>query len=232
MKPVPEDAPEALRALVGQPVTQIDTPAAVVDLDLMERNLALMASWCRIHDLRWRPHAKMHKCAALARLQMSAGAVGVCVQKVSEAAAMVARGVRDIYISNQVVAPAKLAQVASLARILQGTGGRLAIAVDSADGVSGLARALGSLENAIDVFVEIDVGQGRCGVPPGPAAWDLARLAWALHGHTNALTVPIGEFTDTGAGAVVVWDHDAASALFEALAADEPVPDAALNGQS
>lgn len=179
MKPSPDDAPEALRALVGKPVTQIDTPAAVVDLDLMERNLALMASWCRIHDLRWRPHAKMHKCAALAKQQIAAGAVGVCVQKVSEAAALVARGVRDIYISNQVVAPAKLAQVASLARILQGTGGRLAIAVDSADGVSGLARALGSLENAIDVFVEIDVGQGRCGVPPGPAAWDLARLVLA-----------------------------------------------------
>src|SRR5580693_67702 len=62
----------------------------------------------------------------------------------------------------------------------------------------------------------------------GDHVWDMARLGWALHGSTVALTVPIGEFTGTGVGSVVVWDHDKAAQLFEALAADQPVPPAVL----
>jgi LCP family protein required for cell wall assembly len=61
--------------------------------------------------------------------------------------------------------------------------------------------------------------------------WDLAQLGWALHGSTTALTVPIGQFTTSDAGAVVVWNHEAAVQLFEALASDAPVPAAALDGQ-
>ncbi|KQH80181.1 LytTR family transcriptional regulator, partial [Mycobacterium gordonae] len=72
---------------------------------------------------------------------------------------------------------------------------------------------------------------GALTVDRGDHAWDLARLGWALHGATTPMTVPIGEFTDTGVGSVVVWNHDAASALFEALAADAPVPPGALQDQ-
>ncbi|WP_241010781.1 LCP family protein [Mycobacterium camsae] len=68
-------------------------------------------------------------------------------------------------------------------------------------------------------------------VDSGDHAWDLARLGWALHGATTPMTVPIGEFTDTGVGSVVVWNHDAARELFEALAVDAPVPTAALQDQ-
>jgi LCP family protein required for cell wall assembly len=67
-------------------------------------------------------------------------------------------------------------------------------------------------------------------VDRGEHAWDLARLGWALHGRTTSMTVPIGEFTDSGAGSVVVWNHDAARELFDALATDKPVPPNALNG--
>src|ERR1043165_5042807 len=91
---------EELKRLVGQPVAAIDTPALVVDLDAMQHNLARMAEVCRQHAIRWRPHAKMHKSSAIARLQMQAGAVGVCVQKTAEAEVMVAGGVHDVYISN------------------------------------------------------------------------------------------------------------------------------------
>jgi D-serine deaminase-like pyridoxal phosphate-dependent protein len=170
---------EDLKRLVGQPVAAIDTPSLVVDLDAMQRNLSRMAEFARKHDIRWRPHAKMHKSAAIARLQQQAGATGVCVQKTSEAEAMAAGGILDIYISNEVVAPAKLARVADLAHQLAGDGGRLAIAVDSAEGVRRLANAMndrrsGGTGAVIDVFVEIDVGQGRCGVRPGRAAVELA----------------------------------------------------------
>ena len=170
---------EDLKRLVGQPVAAIDTPALVVDLDAMQRNLSRMAEFARKHGMRWRPHAKMHKSSAIAKLQMQAGAVGVCVQKTSEAEAMVAGGVYNVYISNEVVAPAKLARVAELAHQVAAEQGQLAIAVDSVEGVRRLAhemndRRRGGQAAVIDVFVELDVGQGRCGVTPGQSAVDLA----------------------------------------------------------
>jgi hypothetical protein len=79
--------------LIGKPVNDIDTPALVIDMDAMKRNLARMAEFAKKHNIRWRPHAKLHKSATLAKMQIRAGAVGVCVQKTSEAEIMVAGGV-------------------------------------------------------------------------------------------------------------------------------------------
>lgn len=169
---------QSAQALIGQHVADIDTPALVIDLDAMERNLAHMAAYARAHGLRLRPHAKMHKSADLARLQMAHGAVGVCVQKTDEALALARAGVTDIYISNEVVSLQKLQRLAHAVRALPDT--RFAIAVDSAAGVLRLAQALDAAgvggEERMDVFVEVDVGHGRCGVPPGEPAVDLARL--------------------------------------------------------
>ena len=149
----------------GTPASDIDTPALVVDLDAMERNIDRLATFSRERGLRLRPHAKMHKSAFVARQQIAAGAAGVCVQKTSEAEALADAGIDNLYISNEVIAPAKLARVAALARRV-----KLAIAVDSLLGVDRLAHALNTAGAALDVFVEIDVGQGRCGVPPAEAA--------------------------------------------------------------
>ena len=170
--------PEHLHNLVGQSVAAIDTPAAVLDLDAMERNIARMADFAREHGMRWRPHAKLHKSAAIALLLEKAGAIGHCVQKTAEAEALAKGGVGDIFISNEVVDPAKLDRMARLAARLAHRGGRLAICVDSAQGIAALAQAMRGTPGAeagIDVFVELDVGQGRCGVPPGAAALPLAR---------------------------------------------------------
>ncbi|WP_332775341.1 DSD1 family PLP-dependent enzyme [Polaromonas sp.] len=164
------DLPAHLTGLIGQAVGAIDTPALVIDLDAMERNLATMAAFARQHQVRLRPHAKMHKSATLARLQMAAGAVGVCVQKTAEAEALAAHGVSNIYISNQVIAPAKLKRVVALAQQLAALNGQLAIAVDSLEGITRLAAAAHGLSVHLHVLVEIDVGQARCGVHPGPAA--------------------------------------------------------------
>ena len=151
-------------AQVGDDVSAIDTPALVIDLDAMDRNLAAMAAFARERGLRLRPHAKMHKSGTIALLQMRAGAVGVCVQKVGEAEALADAGVSDIYISNEVIAPAKLARVAALAGRVT-----LALAVDSTLGIDRLAQALMAAGTSVGVFVEIDVGQGRCGVAPAAA---------------------------------------------------------------
>jgi len=138
LRPTKPPLSDPLKDLVGQPVAAIDTPALVVDMDAMQRNLARLADFARKHEVRWRPHAKMHKSSSLSRLQMQAGAAGVCVQKTAEAEAMVAGGVTDVYISNEVVAPHKLARVARLAQQLAPQGGRLAIAVDSRKAFRGI----------------------------------------------------------------------------------------------
>jgi len=135
----------------------------------MERNLSRMAEYARSRGMRLRPHAKMHKSALIAKLQMDAGAVGVCVQKLSEAEALADGGVSDIFISNEVIARAKLTRVAELAKRI-----KLSIAVDSTLGIDRLAHALKDRGSSLDVFVEVDVGQGRCGVA-ATAAGSLAQ---------------------------------------------------------
>lgn len=170
--------PEHLQALVGQAVKRIDTPALVIDLDAMDRNIERMVRFAQQHGVLWRPHAKLHKSAHIAHLLEHAGAIGHCVQKVSEAEALAAGGITNIFISNEVIAPLKLARAAALAKALNAGGGRLAICVDSEEGVTRLAKAMQDAQTgaaAIDVLVEINVGQNRCGAEPGEAAVALAR---------------------------------------------------------
>ena len=104
-----------LRALIGQGLDAIDTPALVVDLDAANRNLQRMVEFATRYRLRLRPHAKMHKSAQFARLQLQAGAVGLCVQTVGEAEALAAGGINDIFITNELLAVGKLRRVAALA---------------------------------------------------------------------------------------------------------------------
>ncbi len=164
------------QSCLGHGVDTIDTPSLVIDLDAMDRNLARMATFASASGLRLRPHAKMHKSAELAQLQMRHGAVGVCVQKTDEALALAEAGVRNVYISNEVIAPSKLLRLAQAVR-QQET--RFSIAVDSLVGVERLAHALHAAgvgaPTTLDVLVEIDVGHGRCGIAPGAAAVALVR---------------------------------------------------------
>ncbi len=116
--------------------------------------------------MRVRPHAKTHKSADLARMQIAQGAVGVCCQKVSEAEALVEEGIGDVLVSNEVVGAAKLARLAELSRRA-----RVGVCVDNAENLADLAR----LGAPLDVYVEIDVGMGRCGIAAGEPAAALAR---------------------------------------------------------
>ena len=179
MNPSRNPHPKTLSALIGQNVDAIDTPALVIDLDAMERNLQTMQRFADQHHVKLRPHAKMHKSAELARQQIAAGAVGVCVQKVSEAQAMLRGGVRDIYVSNEVVSLSKLELLTHISIGLAALNGKLSIAVDSLAGIRNLAQALqnGDAQGSarVHVLIEIDVGQARCGVPPGETALPLAR---------------------------------------------------------
>jgi 3-hydroxy-D-aspartate aldolase len=101
---------------IGAPVSEIDTPALIVDLDALTRNLEKMAALAKRLGVRLRPHAKTHKSSVIAARQIALGAVGVCCQKVSEAEALVAGGIGDVLVTNEIVGARKIARLAHLAR--------------------------------------------------------------------------------------------------------------------
>ena len=157
-------------ARIGDRLSEVDTPALIVEIDALERNIAAMAAAVEGRAVRLRPHAKSHKCPDIARRQIAAGAVGVCCQKVGEAEAFVAAGITDVLVTNEIVGQAKLARLASLAR-----NASLGVLVDDGANVSALGAAMQAAGASIDVLVEVDVGAHRCGVPPGAPALELAR---------------------------------------------------------
>ncbi len=162
---------------IGTPVREIETPALLVDLDAAEGNLARMASRLAGTGVGLRAHAKTHKSPWFARKQLALGAVGVCCQKVSEAEVMVAGGVENVLVSSEVTAASKLARLAALARHA-----RLMVVVDHPRGAAMLSEAVSAAEAEIGVLVDVDVGQGRCGVAPGAAAVELGRRVEGLPG--------------------------------------------------
>ncbi len=164
--------------LRGTPITELDTPALIVDLDAFEANLDHMRAYVEQAGVRLRAHAKTHKSVDVAKLQMTrGGACGVCVQKTAEAEALVAGGISDVMISNQVTAPAKIARVAALTEKA-----RVLICVDDSENIAALSRAMVGRSASLEVLVEIDVGNGRCGVKPGKDAVALATQIAAADG--------------------------------------------------
>jgi 3-hydroxy-D-aspartate aldolase len=161
-------------ASIGIPLGEIDTPALIVDLDALEGNIARMAQTVKGGAVRLRPHAKSHKCAQIARAQIAAGAVGVCSQKVSEAEALIAGGIADVLVTNEIVGARKVARLARLAREA-----RIGVLADDAGNVSQLDAAARAERVRLDVLVEIDVGAHRCGIEPGEPALALARTVAA-----------------------------------------------------
>ncbi|MGH2618408.1 MAG: DSD1 family PLP-dependent enzyme [Thermomicrobiales bacterium] len=162
-----------LTTFVGMPVSALDTPALLVDIDTMDRNIAHIAGTMREHGVQWRPHAKGHKCPAIAHRQIAAGAIGVTVAKVSEAEVMAASGIRDILIANQVVGPIKTRRLAAL---IASTGADVIVAVDNAANVRELDDAAAAFGVRPRVVVEVDSGMKRCGVAPGEPTIALAQI--------------------------------------------------------
>ena len=164
-------------AEVGMPVEGVDTPALLLDLEAFERNLRRLAAAVAGSPVRLRPHAKTHKCPAIALRQIAEGAVGVCCQKVSEAEAMVAGGVPDVLVSNEVVGAPKLRRLAALARRA-----RVVVCADDPGNVGDLNEAALAAGVRLPVLVEVNVGADRCGVEPGDPALALARQIAGLPG--------------------------------------------------
>jgi D-serine deaminase-like pyridoxal phosphate-dependent protein len=145
--------------MIGRPLADLPTPALLIDAALLERNLAAMKDCTRAGKAAYRPHTKSHKSPLIARMQIAHGARGVCCSKLGEAEVMAAGGVDDIHITTPVVGRDKAQRLAQLA-----ARGRVSVVVDDTGNVAELSAAAAALGAVIDVLIEMDVGQGRCGV--------------------------------------------------------------------
>src|SRR5258708_10423665 len=159
-------------AEIGVPVAEVETPARLIDLDALDRNIAKMAEFAQTAGVRVRPHAKTHKSTAIAVRQIARGAVGQCVQKVGEAEVLVRGGVKDVLVSNQVVGERKLRRLAALAE--EAT---IALCFDAPEQVDAASRVARDFGVTLGGLVEIEVGMERCGVPAGRDAALLSRRA-------------------------------------------------------
>ena len=161
-------------------LSDIATPALVLDRAALDRNIARMAAFFASGSCRLRPHFKAHKTPEIAKRQLAAGSCsGLTCATVGEAE-IAAGFCDDVLLANEIVAPEKCARVAALARRV-----RLTTAIDSLAGLDALSRAAREGGASIGVLVDLNVGQGRCGVEPGEAALTLARQA----AHSSGITL-------------------------------------------
>lgn len=170
-----EKVRQAMTELVGLPREDVPTPALIVDASIVRENIAAMAEHDGVASMR--PHAKSHKCAEIARLQLQAGAVGITTATVDEAGALVSAGIDRILIANEVVGNDKIALLGRLA-----CDGELIVAVDDQRNARALSSELSAQSAEIGVLVEVDVGMGRCGVRSSGEATKLATLVESLPG--------------------------------------------------
>ena len=149
----------------------LDTPFIAADVDKVRANIERMQKLAEARGKKLRPHAKTHKVPLVALWQMEAGAIGICVQKTEEAEVMVKHGVKDVFVSNEVIGMLKTDRLAGLASMA-----RISVAVDSEMGIEQLSQSARSRGVEIGIYVDVDVGMHRCGVEPGKAG-TLANLA-------------------------------------------------------
>jgi D-serine deaminase-like pyridoxal phosphate-dependent protein len=151
-------------------VTTLETPAPVVDLDRLERNLDRAASYAAAHGLGLRPHIKTHKTPWIAAEQLARGAIGLTCATAHEAQVMSAVA-KDILVAYPPVTPPRIARLLALPSEVD-----LMVALDSAEAIERIGAAARDADRAVRVLIELDVGMGRVGLPDGDAAIGLARL--------------------------------------------------------
>jgi D-serine deaminase-like pyridoxal phosphate-dependent protein len=155
----------------------LDTPAVICDLDLLEQNLRQMADHCRDLDISFRAHTKAHKIPELAHWQLRSGASGIICQKIGEAEQMVAAGIHDILIPYNIVGQQKLNRLSRLARRSSVT-----VSLDSLPVAEGLSRKMARDGAQIGVLIEVDTGAARCGVQSPDEAVSLVQAVNQMPG--------------------------------------------------
>jgi D-serine deaminase-like pyridoxal phosphate-dependent protein len=155
---------------VGDPITTLDTPAMIVDLTLMETNIAKLMRRLQETQVHVRPHLKTVKSPELAHKLLAAGAIGGCAAKLSEAEIMADAGIKDLLITTEIVGKVKLARLVELVRQHP----QIKTVVDSTEGAQALNRAIQDAGLTVDILIDLNVGQNRCGITPGEEVLALA----------------------------------------------------------
>jgi D-serine deaminase-like pyridoxal phosphate-dependent protein len=150
----------------------LDTPCLLIDLDILAANVARMAALARRSRVALRPHAKTHKSARIARMQLEAGATGICVATVGEAEVMRAAGIADILLAYNIVGDAKLARLLPMC-----ADGGMTLTADSLEIAEGYSRIAAAAGRTLPVLLEIDSGMHRTGVEPQMAGQLGAKIA-------------------------------------------------------
>ena len=158
-------------------VSELDTPALLIDLDIFERNLSRVADYAKANDLRLRPHTKTHKVPAVGKLQIESGAVGLTVAKVGEAEVMLASGTPDLLVAYPIIGRSKLERLTEVARKT-----RVTVALDSSFAARQLSEAARQAQVNFGVLAEVDVGLGRVGVTPERNCCNWRRLSGGCPG--------------------------------------------------
>ena len=166
---------------IGTPVDQLDTPALVVDLDVLERNIDTLHSFFRQRQAKVRPHVESHRCPAIAHKQMASGGTvgGISVTTVGEAEVFAQHGFADILVANEVVTTQKIGRLCALAHHT-----KMTVAADNPKNVEDLSEAAQGNGVTLSVVLDIHTRLNRCGVEPGRPAVELARAiteAKSLH---------------------------------------------------
>ncbi|HQS13931.1 DSD1 family PLP-dependent enzyme [Reyranella sp.] len=159
--------------LIGQQGSRgsLNTPALVLDLDMLDRNIAEMANFAKAHNVKLRPHSKTHKSADIARRQMEAGALGVCCAKLGEAEALGEAGIQSLHITSPVVTPQAIQRLVELnAKVSD-----LMLVVDHPVNAEALAAAAAKAGKPLTVIVDIDPGIHRTGTASPEATVELVQ---------------------------------------------------------
>ena len=165
--------------VIGKPISEIETPALMVDLDIMEANMDKMMAFLKEcgAGVGIRPHAKSHKTPQIALLQMAKGALGICCAKLGEAEAMAEGGLPDILIANQVIGERKLQRLAALSKKTD-----LKVAVDTKENLTDISKELAKQGGKVGIVIEVEVGNKRGGIRTNEQAVEIAKLASTLPG--------------------------------------------------
>ncbi len=150
----------ATRSLIGSPVEALDTPALFVDVAAVEHNIAMMSEQIRSTGAIWRPHTKAIRSPELAKKLVEGGAVGVTCAKLSQAAALINGGIRDVLLANEIVGPTKVAALVQLAKKCD----RLTVACDNEDNLRAISAEAAAQGAQMSVYVDLNVGMNRCGI--------------------------------------------------------------------
>jgi D-serine deaminase-like pyridoxal phosphate-dependent protein len=156
--------------LIGRPRSEIDSPALLLYMDAVERNIAKMARFFSDKECKLRPHIKTHKLPLIARKQIEAGAIGITCAKLAEAKIFFESGIKDILIANEIVGDRKIQRLVHLSR-----DGDLTVCVDQFENARDISEAAAKMGRKLNVLVEINIGLNRCGVKPGKPALELVQ---------------------------------------------------------